>query len=165
MRRFVAEHLTFAPAGAGLDGSLSEYFRQRVPTEARVDGGQAPWVLFRTYESEQTERVDAVFEPAPEFWIDTAWAVISTSRARPLTFISPARIRACSNRSRVGCARLLKSTPRRSASSAPMSGRAGSGGFGRQVSMSPPPQVDSGNVGPILTITRSSVIVKPKLMD
>jgi len=51
-----------------------DYYRARTPQSALVTGGQAPWTLFRTYRSDLTARIDKVHGPAPEFWIDAAWA-------------------------------------------------------------------------------------------
>jgi len=55
----------------------SDYYRQKTPNSALVSGGQAPWTLFRTYRSDLTARIDKVHGPAPEFWIDAAWAAAS----------------------------------------------------------------------------------------
>ena len=56
--------------------SRLEYYRQQVPKAARVDGGKAPWVLFRPYRSELTERIDRIHQPGESAWIDAAWAIM-----------------------------------------------------------------------------------------
>jgi argininosuccinate lyase len=85
VRSFVADHLVFASArskekparpGTGFKESISDSYRRRVPEAALVTGGKAPWVLFRTYKSQLTDRIDAAYEPTPEFWLDSAWAVM-----------------------------------------------------------------------------------------
>ncbi len=95
VRPFVAENFVFAaaerklraaPAGSGFKESISEHYRRNVPKAALVSGGQAPWVLFRTYNSRLTRRIDEAHDPTPEFWIDTAWAVMEMK-----TEIIPAR--------------------------------------------------------------------------
>jgi argininosuccinate lyase len=89
VRRFVTQHLVFASAeanerpaapGMGFKESISDYYRKSVPQAARVDGGKAPWVLFRTYNSQLTRKIDEAYQPSPEFWIDTAWAVMLMKR-------------------------------------------------------------------------------------
>jgi len=57
--------------------TLSDYYYKRIPHSAKISGGQAPWSLFRTYRTNLTARIDKVHGPAPEFWIDAAWAAAS----------------------------------------------------------------------------------------
>ena len=59
-----------------LPQTRSEYYYQRIPATALAAKGKAPWVLFRTFKSEATARIDQLFAPTPEFWLDTAWAVM-----------------------------------------------------------------------------------------
>ncbi|MBT3378977.1 MAG: hypothetical protein HN742_02380 [Lentisphaerae bacterium] len=56
--------------------SLSDYYRQHVPDAALVSKGQAPWVLFRTYECDLTRRIDQACDPSAEFLLDSAWATM-----------------------------------------------------------------------------------------
>ncbi len=76
--------------------SRSAYYKQRTPQAALVSKGKSPWVLFRTYRSKLTERIDAVHAPGESAWIDTAWALMELK-----TGIIPKQ-----NRAKVACAML-----------------------------------------------------------
>lgn len=54
----------------------SDYYRERTPKAALVSDGKSPWVLFRPYRSELTDRIDAAYAPGTGLWIDSAWALM-----------------------------------------------------------------------------------------
>ncbi|QNN22564.1 hypothetical protein HED60_09880 [Planctomycetales bacterium ZRK34] len=57
--------------------TLSDYYHKHTPNQAKVTGGMAVGVLYRTYRSDLTRRIDRAYGPSPEFWIDASWAAMS----------------------------------------------------------------------------------------